>query len=125
MVETIYTEHASKAIGSYSHGRKCGDIILTSGQIALDPITDELETDVRKATLMVLQNLLAIVEKGGGCKETIAKVEVFVRSLDDFGTINEVYSEFFGDIKPARVLVQVERLPLNAALEASMIAFTK
>ena len=125
MVETIFTDRASKAIGPYSHGRKWGNIIITSGQIALDPVTNELETDVKKSTRMVLNNLIAIVEAGGGSLDTVAKVDIFVRSLDDYDVINEVYAEFFGSVKPARVLIQVERLPLGAVLEASMIAFTK
>lgn len=124
MVETLYTPKASKANGPYSHGRKCGNLIFTSGQIALDPVTNELLTGVKESTKMVLNNLLAIVEAGGGSKETVAKVDIFVRSLGDFDEINEVYSEFFGDIRPARVLVQIADLPPGAVLEAAMIAFT-
>lgn len=124
MVETLFTPKASQAIGPYSHGRKQGNLIFTSGQIALDPVTNELEMDVKKSTQMVLQNLLAIVEAGGGSKETIAKVDVFVRSLDDFDAINEVYAEFFGEVRPARVLIQVDNIPMGAVLEASMVAFT-
>jgi len=74
---------------------------------------------------MILNNLLAIVEEGGGSLETVAKVDIFVRSLDDFDEINEVYTEFFKDVKPARVLVEVSNLPLGAVLEAAMVAFTK
>lgn len=124
MVETLFTPKASQAIGPYSHGRKQGNLIFTSGQIALNPVTNELEMDVKKSTQMVLQNLLAIVEAGGGSKETIAKVDVFVRSLDDFDAINEVYAEFFGEVRPARVLIQVDNIPMGAVLEASMVAFT-
>lgn len=124
-VETLYTARASKPVGPYSHGRKCGNLIFTSGQIALDPVTHELATGVSESTRMILNNLLAIVEEGGGSLETVAKVDIFVRSLDDFDEINEVYTEFFKDVKPARVLVEVSNLPLGAVLEAAMVAFTK
>lgn len=122
-LKEIKSEHAPKAIGPYSHGRRYGDMIITSGQIPLDPETNEMVTEVKAATLTVLNNLLSIVEAAGGCKETVAKVDVFVKTLDDFAAINEVYSEFFGDHKPARVLVQVGDLPAGAKLEAAMTAF--
>ncbi|WP_313163572.1 Rid family detoxifying hydrolase [Sedimentibacter sp.] len=121
-LEQINSEKASPALGPYCHGRKFGDMIITSGQI---PLTKDGEYvfEVKAATKLVLENLLSIVEAGGGTKESIAKVDVFVNNLDDFAAINEVYSEFFGSHKPARVLVQVEALPKDVPLEASMLAF--
>ncbi|MFK0009514.1 RidA family protein [Paenarthrobacter sp. NPDC090520] len=123
-VQTLFTPHASQASGPYSHGRRGGDIIFTSGQIALHPETNELLTGVRESTRLVLDNLLAIVEAGGGSKETVAKVDIFVRSLDDYDEINKEYAAFFGDVRPARVLVQAVLAP-GAVLEASMVAFAK
>ncbi|MFR3178926.1 MULTISPECIES: Rid family detoxifying hydrolase [Eubacteriales] len=122
-LEELKSEHAPKAIGPYSHGRKYGNMIITSGQIPLDPDTNEMVTEIKAATRTVLNNLLSIVEAGGGCKESIAKVDVFVKTLDDFAAINEVYTEFFGEHRPARVLVQVGDLPAGAKLEAAMTAF--
>ena len=81
--------------------------------------------EIKAATLTVLNNLISVVEEGGGDRTTVAKVDVFVRSLSDFDAINQVYSEFFGDSKPARVLVQVSDLPDGALLEAAMTAFVK
>ena len=124
-LETIKSHHAPKAIGPYSHGMRYGDMIITSGQIPVNPDTNEMIMDVKAATKQVLQNLLSIVEAGGGAKDSVAKVEVFVKSLDDFDDINEIYSEFFGNHKPARVLVQVGTLPAGACLEAAMTAFIK
>lgn len=121
-VETLFTPKASKAVGPYSHGRKCGNIIFTSGQTPVDPATGQHLDDVRESTLLVLNNLLAIVEAGGGSKETVAKVDVFVRSLDDYAAINEAYAEFFGDVRPARCLLQATLAP-GAILEAAMVAF--
>ncbi len=121
--ERIVSECAPKAIGPYSHGIRNGNMIITSGQIPLDPKTNEMVTEIKAATKTVLNNLLSIVEAAGGRKETIAKVDVFVRTLDDFDAINEVYSDFFGENKPARVLVQIANLPAGAKLEAAMTAF--
>lgn len=121
-VETLYTPQASQAAGPYSHGTRCGDLIFTSGQIAVHPETNELLTGVRESTRLVLNNLIAIVEAGGGSKETVAKVEIFVKSLDDYEEVNEEYADFFGEVRPARVLVQAVLAP-GTALEASMIAF--
>lgn len=124
-LECIKSDHAPKAIGPYSHGICHGDTIITSGQIPLDPETNEMVTEIKAATQTVLQNLLSIVEAAGGCKETIAKVDIFVKTLRDFAAINEVYTEFFGEHKPARVLVEVGELPAGARLEAAMTAFVK
>lgn len=122
-LKNFNAKKAPEAIGPYSHGVKCGDTIYTSGQIPLYPETGELETDVKKAALLVLNNLLAIVEEGGGTKESIAKMEIFVRDLADFNAINEVYAEFFGENKPVRYLVQIVALPKDAVLEAAATAY--
>ncbi len=125
MLEAVVSKSAPAAIGPYSHGIKHGDIIITSGQIPVDPKTHEMVREIKAATLTVLDNLISVVEAAGGSRSTVAKVDVFVRTLDDFDAINEVYSEFFGDHKPARVLVQVADLPDGALLEAAMTAFAE
>ena len=124
-LDRLVSEGAPEAIGPYSHGVKHGDMIITSGQIPVDPQTHEMVREIKAATLTVLNNLISVVEAGGGDRTTVAKVDVFVRSLSDFDAINQVYSEFFGDSKPARVLVQVADLPDGALLEAAMTAFVK
>lgn len=115
---------ASPALGPYCHGRKYGDMIITSGQI---PLTKEGEYvyEVRAATKLVLHNLLSIVEAGGGCKESVARVDVFMSDLKDFAVMNEAYAEFFGGHRPTRVCVQAAALPGNVPLEASMLAFAR
>lgn len=122
-IEIISSDKAPAAIGPYCHAMKCGDFILTSGQCPFYPGTGEVETDVKKAAELVLQNVLAIVESGGGRKESIVKMELFVRDLADFAAINQVYAEFFGDHKPARYCVQVAALPKNSVLEAAATAY--
>ena len=79
--------------------------------------------EIKEATTLVLKNLLSIVEAGGGCRESVARVDVYIRDLKDFDLINEAYTVFFGGYKPARVCVQVAALPADVPLEASMIAF--
>lgn len=121
--ETITAKNAPAAIGPYCHGIKCGDMIYTSGQIPLIPETGEMVTEVKPAAQRVLENLLAIVEAGGGKKEDIIKMEIFVRDLGDFAAINEVYSAFFCNHTPTRYLVQVADLPAGALLEAVATAY--
>lgn len=124
-LELLKSEHAPKAIGPYSHGTKFGNMIITSGQIPVNPDTGEMVTEIKAATKTVLENLISIVEAAGGSRDTVAKVDVFVKSLDDFNAINEVYADFFGEHKPSRVLVQVGDLPAGALLEAAMTAFAE
>ena len=124
-LERLVSEAVPAAIGPYSHGVRHGGMIITSGQIPVDPKTHEMVREIKAATLTVLNNLISVVEAGGGDRSTVAKVDVFVRSLSDFDAINQVYSEFFGENKPSRVLVQVADLPDGALLEAAMLAFVK
>ena len=121
-LEELVSPEASPALGPYCHGRKYGDMIITSGQI---PLTKDGEYvfEIKQATTLVLNNLLSIVKAGGGCRESIARVDVYIKDLNDFGLINEAYKEFFGEHKPTRVCVQVAARPGDVPLEASMIAF--
>ncbi len=122
-VEIITSPNAPAAIGPYSHGTKCGNFIFTSGQCPFYPGTGEVERDVKKATALALSNVLAVVEAGGGKLTDIAKVEIFVKDLANFGTINEVYAEFFGEHKPARYCVQAAALPKDVELEIAATAY--
>jgi 2-iminobutanoate/2-iminopropanoate deaminase len=123
-MQEIVSDKASPALGPYCHGKKMGNMIITSGQI---PLTKDGQYvhEVKAATKLVLDNLISIVEAGGGSKATVARVDVFINSLDDFAAINEVYAEFFGEHRPTRVCVQVEALPAGVPLEAAMTAFTE
>ncbi|MDO5718568.1 MAG: Rid family detoxifying hydrolase [Tissierellia bacterium] len=122
-LEFLKTDKAPEAIGPYSQGTKGNNTIFVSGQLPIDMECGELVTDsVEKATKASLSNVLAIVEAGGGKLEDIAKVGVFVKDINDFAAINDVYTEFFGDHKPARALVQVAKLPKDALIEIEAIA---
>ncbi|MDR1902329.1 MAG: Rid family detoxifying hydrolase [Treponema sp.] len=122
-VEAISCTGLPKAHGAYSHGTKCGGMILTSGQIPTDNVTGKMITDIKQATREVLDNLLKVVEAGGGRLDTVAKVDVYLKNLEDFKSFNEVYADFFGVHKPARVTSQAGDLFEGALLEISMIAF--
>lgn len=119
-VEFLKTDKAPTAIGPYSQAGKVGNLIFVSGQL---PITNgELQTEIKAATLASLTNVLEIIKAGGGSLESIAKVNVFVKDMNDFEAINGVYAEFFGNHKPARALVQVAKLPKDALIEIEAIA---
>ena len=118
----ISTDKAPSAIGPYSQATVVNGMVFVSGQIPLDPESGKLETDIEKATLRSLTNVLAIVEAAGSKLEDIAKVNVFVKDINDFDKINSVYADFFKDHKPARALVQVSLLPKNAVIEIEAIA---
>lgn len=122
-IEFLSSPGLPKAFGPYSYGTKCGNVILTSGQIAEDPKTGKMVTEIKAATKIVLGNLLSVVEAGGGRLDTVAKVDVYLKDLKDFNAFNEAYTEFFGSHKPARVTVQAGDLAEGATIEAAFTAF--
>lgn len=120
---TINAPDAPKALGSYSHGIKSGSMILTSGQIALDPKTGVLEKETCASTRQVLANLPAIVRAGGGDLESIARVDIALTDAVDLSVFNDEYAHFFGTHKPARFTYFVKALPAGATMELSVAAF--
>lgn len=122
-MEFIKTNKAPKAIGPYSQATVINDTIYVSGQIPFNVETGELETDIEKATLTSLTNVLEIVKASGSSIEKIAKVNVFVKNISDFDRINLVYANFFGEHKPARALVEVSKLPKDSVIEIEAIAY--
>ncbi len=122
-LEFISTKKAPAAVGPYSQGVKANNIIFTSGQLPMVPETGELVSDdIKKATRQSLENVLAVVEAGGGTLENIAKVNIYVKDMNDFAAINEEYDSFFNGHKPARSCVEVSRLPKNVIIEIEAIA---
>ena len=122
-LEFLSSPKLPKAVGAYSYGTKFGNTIVTSGQIAVDEQSGLVVTDITVATAMVLQNLLYVVEAGGGRLDTIARVDVYLKDLKDFEAFDKAYAAFFGDHKPARVTVQAGDLAEGATIEAAAIAF--
>lgn len=121
--EIIKTEHAPAAIGPYSQAVKKSGMVFVSGQIPIDPATGNLvEGDIKTQTRQVLNNVKAVLTAAGASLEDVVKATVFITSMDDFPLVNEVYSEFFQDLPPARACVEVSRLPKSVHVEIEAIA---
>lgn len=119
----IYTDKAPKAIGPYSQAVLMGDLLFVSGQIPLDPETMTIVSDdVKLQTHQVLKNLQAILNEAGMSLENVVKTTVYIKDLNDFAAINEVYAEYFTTNKPARACVEVARLPKDVKVEIELIA---
>lgn len=123
--EVIFTEKAPKAIGPYSQAQKVGDLLFTSGQIPLNPSTGELVTEIKAATKQSLENVKAILEAAGTSLENVVKTVVYIKDMNDFGEVNEVYGEYFKENAPSRSCVEVARLPKDALVEIEAIAIIK
>ncbi len=121
--QVVSTASAPKAIGPYSQAIVAGDLIFTSGQIPLDPETQQLVTgDIRAQTERVMENLAAVLQAAGAGFENVVKATIFVADLADFATVNEVYGKRFPKSPPARSTVQVAALPKGAKVEIELIA---
>jgi 2-iminobutanoate/2-iminopropanoate deaminase len=119
----VSTEKAPKAIGPYSQVVIAGDLIFTSGQIPLDPATQQMVTgDIRVQTERVMESLAAILESAGAKFENVIKATIFLADLGDFASVNEIYGRRFPKSPPARSTVQVAALPKGARVEIEMIA---
>lgn len=123
MRQVISTEKAPSAIGPYSQAIKYGDLVFTSGQIPIDPSTGELvQGEVKEQAEQVIKNLEAVLTAAGSSLEKVIKTTVFIKNMDDFQVINEVYSRFFSASLPARSTVEVARLPKDVKIEIEAIA---
>lgn len=119
----IDTPDAPAAIGPYSQAVVHGGMIYTAGQIPLDPATGEMVgDDVASQTRRVFQNLEAVLAAAGATFSDVVKTTVFLRSMDDFSAMNEVYATYFGESRPARSTVQAARLPRDSSVEIECIA---
>jgi 2-iminobutanoate/2-iminopropanoate deaminase len=122
----LHSDRAPKAIGPYSQAVRSGSFLYTSGQIPLDPATGEMVTgDFEAMTRRVFENLEAVLESGGASFRNVVKTTVFLKSMADFQVMNGIYTEYFGDHKPARSTVAVAELPKGAPLEIELIAIVE
>ena len=123
MIEPVSTDRGPKAIGPYSQAIRANGFVFLSGQIPLDPNTQEVvDGDVAAQTERVLENLKGVVEAAGSSIQRVVKTTVFLVDMNDFAAMNEVYSRYFTTHKPARSTVQVSRLPKNVRIEIDLIA---
>ena len=122
MREIISTKNAPNAVGPYSQAIRYGNMLFVSGQIPIDPKTDEIVTgDIEAQTSRVLDNLKAIIEASGMALENVLKCTCFLKDMEDFIKFNSVYNSYFGEILPARECVEVSRLPKDVLVEVSAI----
>lgn len=122
MSEKIYTKNAPEAIGPYSQAVKVGNLVFTSGQIAINPATGAVEaTTIEAQTEQVCKNLAAVLEAAGTSVEKAVKTTCFLADMADFAAFNEVYGKYFTE-KPARSCVAVKTLPKNVLVEVDVIA---
>jgi 2-iminobutanoate/2-iminopropanoate deaminase len=123
MREVIATDAGPKAIGPYSQAIKANGFVFVSGQVPLDPATQQLiEGDVAAQTERVLQNLSGILQAAGSSLAQVVKAGVFLKNMSDFAVMNEVYGRYFTQTPPARSTVEVARLPKDVLVEIDVIA---
>lgn len=121
--QVIHTENAPAAIGPYSQAVKAGNLLFVSGQVPFVSETMEIvEGDVKAQTAQSLKNLQAILKEAGADFSNVVKTTVFIKDMNEFAQINEVYAEYFGENKPARACVEVARLPKDVKVEIELIA---
>jgi 2-iminobutanoate/2-iminopropanoate deaminase len=121
--EIVKTNKAPKAIGPYSAGVKVGQFVYTAGQLGIDPETGAfVPGGIVPETRQALTNLKAVLDAAGSSLNQVVKTTVFLKDMDEFSAMNEVYAEFFTDQYPARSAVQVARLPKDGAVEIEAVA---
>ena len=122
MSEKVYTKNAPDAIGPYSQAIKVGGLVFTSGQIAINPATGNVESDtIEGQTEQVMKNLKAVLEEAGSSLDKAVKTVCFLADMNDFGKFNEIYGKYFTSL-PARSCVAVKTLPKNVLVEVEVIA---
>ncbi|MFB3165252.1 RidA family protein [Neobacillus sp. 179-J 1A1 HS] len=124
-MKVVQTTQAPAAIGPYSQGIIVNNLFYSSGQIPLTAEGVMIEGGINEQTHQVFKNLEAVLTAAGASFETVVKATVFIKSMDDFTAINEVYGEYFSTNKPARSCVEVARLPKDALVEIEVIALVK
>ena len=122
MIQNVQTPHAPAAIGPYSQAMIANGMVFTSGQIALTPSAEMVEGDVSAQCTQVIANLKAVLEAAGSSFDKVIKTTIFLADMDDFGAVNAIYGEAFGNHKPSRSTVAVKTLPKNALVEIDAIA---
>jgi 2-iminobutanoate/2-iminopropanoate deaminase len=120
-MQVIQTPHAPAAIGPYSQAMAVGNLLFTSGQIALRPDGSLNDGDIVAQTTQVLANLTAVIEAAGADLNKVVKTTVFLKNLDDFAEMNRIYGQAFGTHTPARSTVQVAKLPRDVLVEIEAI----
>src|SRR5690625_1477221 len=125
MMKEIHTAKAPAAVGPYSQAIQAGDYIYASGQLGVDPKSKELVSGVENQTKQALDNMKAVLTEAGVDFNDVVKFTIYLASMDDFSTVNEIYASYLQKPYPARVCVEVSRLPMDALVEMDAIAYKK
>ncbi len=124
MKKVLATEKAPAAIGPYSQGMRCGDMVFISGQLPINPATGAFAgEDIASQTRQALTNIRAILESDGLTMDNIVKTTVLLKNISDFSAMNEVYAEFFEGAYPARAAFEVAALPKDSLIEIEAVAY--
>ena len=121
-MEFLNTINAPAAIGPYSQAVKVGGMLYSSGQIALTPEGVMIENNIKLQTRQIFKNIRAILEDNGATMDNIIKINIFLTDMSDFGIVNVIMAEEFGEHKPVRSTIEVSALPKNAMIEMDIIA---
>src|SRR5690625_1590108 len=125
MAEAIYTVKELVAIGPYSQAIKAGDIMYVSGEISVDPASGEVANGIEKQTHQVLKNLQAILTEAKADFSEVVKFTIYLKSMDDFAVVNEIYGSYLKKPYPARATVEVSRLPKDVIVEMDVVVYPK
>jgi len=125
MAKAIYTDKAPAAIGPYSQAIQAGDFIYVSGQIGVDPASGEVADKIEKQTHQVLKNLQAILTEAKADFSEVVKFTIYLKSMDDFAVVNEIYGSYLKKPYPARATVEVSRLPKDVSVEMDLVVYQK
>ncbi|MEQ2628921.1 RidA family protein [Peptoniphilus lacrimalis] len=122
-MKVIQTQKAPAAVGPYSQAIEVNGLIFTSGQLPIIPESGELiNDDIKKATARSLENIKEILQEAGSSLDKVVKVNIFLKDMNDFSSVNEVYSKYFTTNKPARSCVEVSKLPKDGIIEIEAVA---
>ena len=122
MKEAIHTDRAPAAIGPYSQAVRAGGFLFTSGQIPVDPAAGDIPAGIKAQAQQSLNNIAAILAQAGLDRSAVVKTTVFLKDMNDFAAMNEVYASFFAQPYPARAAFEVARLPKDAQVDIELIA---
>ena len=122
MKTVVSTEKAPAALGPYSQANIVGNLVFTSGMVPINPVDGSIPSDVKEQAEQSLNNIKAVLEAAGSSMDKVYKTTVFIKNMDDFGKINEVYATFFNGDFPSRSCVEVARLPKDVLVEMEAIA---
>lgn len=125
MTKEIFTDKAPAAIGPYSQAIQAGDFIYVSGQIGINPETGDVAEGIEAQTKQVMENLQAILKKANTSFSDVVKFTIYIRSMDNFSTVNDIYGGYLEKPYPARATVEVSRLPKDVLVEMDAVVYTK